>query len=533
MLDVKKLHFSQAFASVHEACLETISAGKARGVNLTPFFFTHLSFTRHPFTTLWRKEEPAAEYMTRLGRAAGGKIRRDSIGNVCIDFPGRGRGVDAKPIILQGHLDMYCQGADGKEHDFKANPMRLVALRNHTVKGEKPGEEKVLPIAIKAVGTNCGHDGRAAASLSMCAVMDPEIADCPPLRVISTVGEEEDFRGAINIDRTFLEGAQCLISLDASAPAQVRIACGGLRTYRADVNVLRAELLPGHISFKIEVSKLTDMHASLYPKGRAQATALLNHLVKELLEIPEVALTEYRSGKEDQFFAIQTAGHIVVAAPESRAGEIQSLVEKFPQWEQARWRADPNIEHKITQVENLPTYIVNAKEIFERLCDVQTGVVAWEGEAEASDPLELKYFGSINSLDDCIRVQGGFRAYDNSRLDPAIEDIRTRIGDPSRFEIRDRDSAYSTPRDSSFVLAVIDGVKKASGAADVVRYLSGLELSVFQILQPELPIVAMGPGIYGQHGAEEALDLTTVAPCALALKEIFLTLCTNKVSTKS
>jgi hypothetical protein len=89
-----------------------------------------------------RNEAAAADWVAERGRALGGTVERDAVGNVLIRkaaSPGR----EGRPAVaLQCHVDMVCEQNEGTGHDFTRDPIRVRRVGDH----------------LRATGTTLGAD---------------------------------------------------------------------------------------------------------------------------------------------------------------------------------------------------------------------------------------------------------------------------------------------------------------------------------------------------------------------------------------
>ncbi len=128
-----------------------------------------------------------AHVLDRLGEL-GLVARADRAGNVVADVPASS---EAETVVLQAHLDMVCEADAGT--------------------GLDPAVDGVFPVVadgwVQAPGTTLGADDGigVAVALAIAAVAASDSAGTPrsplpPLQLLFTVDEEEDFSGAAGVD---------------------------------------------------------------------------------------------------------------------------------------------------------------------------------------------------------------------------------------------------------------------------------------------------------------------------------------------
>eukprot|EP00968_Pinguiococcus_pyrenoidosus_P004674 scaffold301_cov243-Pinguiococcus_pyrenoidosus.AAC.179 len=73
-----------------------------------------------------KKEERVLEFLKSFAKERGLATKEDAVGNLVILAPGRNGGENAKPVVLQGHVDMVCEKNSDTVFDFDADPIRLM-----------------------------------------------------------------------------------------------------------------------------------------------------------------------------------------------------------------------------------------------------------------------------------------------------------------------------------------------------------------------------------------------------------------------
>ena len=144
--------------------------------------------------------------------------KTDDAGNVIADLPASS---EAATVVLQAHLDMVCEADPGA--------------------GSDPAIDGVFPVVVdgwvQAPGTTLGADDgigvavalaiAAEATSSTTSVSPPR----PPLQLLFTVDEEEDFSGAAGVDPRLVTG-RILLNLDSEQEHEVIIgSAGGSRVF--------------------------------------------------------------------------------------------------------------------------------------------------------------------------------------------------------------------------------------------------------------------------------------------------------------
>src|SRR5436190_9315291 len=75
-----------------------------------------------------KHETAAGDFVRQVADRLGLEAERDATGNVIVRKPAASGRETATAVCLQGHLDMVCEKAPAKAHDFSADP---ISLRRH------------------------------------------------------------------------------------------------------------------------------------------------------------------------------------------------------------------------------------------------------------------------------------------------------------------------------------------------------------------------------------------------------------------
>src|SRR4030042_6352178 len=70
------------------------------------------------------KEKAMGDYIAAAGKAAGLVVKRDEVGNVCVEKPASPGRENAPGVILQCHQDMVCEKNSDVAFDFAKDTIR-------------------------------------------------------------------------------------------------------------------------------------------------------------------------------------------------------------------------------------------------------------------------------------------------------------------------------------------------------------------------------------------------------------------------
>ncbi|MCP4041739.1 MAG: aminoacyl-histidine dipeptidase, partial [Gammaproteobacteria bacterium] len=191
------------------------------------------------------KEELARKYVTEWAGRHGLQWERDAVGNVVVRAPGRGRGIDAPGVILQGHLDIVCEKNSDVVHDFELDPIRL----------RRAGDR------VFAQGTTLGADNGVGVALALAAA-EGLYQHHPPLELLLTVDEESGLSGAMELNGSMLKYRQ-MINLDAEEEGTLYVGCAGGEDRSVSAPVRRQPLSGVDVGMVISVRGLRGGHSGI------------------------------------------------------------------------------------------------------------------------------------------------------------------------------------------------------------------------------------------------------------------------------
>ena len=190
----------------------------------------------------------------------------DDAKNVIIYKPATAGYENYAPVILQGHIDMVCQKAEGVEIDFF----------------EQGIEPYVDGDFVKARGTTLGADNGIAVAM-MLAILEDESLCHPAVEAVFTTDEEIGMVGARQLDMSKLKGRR-MVNLDAEEADIITVSCAGGSDLTVNLPLDRIE--KNGTMFKLSLKGLKGGHSGIEINGnRINADILsgriLNHLKKE------------------------------------------------------------------------------------------------------------------------------------------------------------------------------------------------------------------------------------------------------------
>ena len=227
-----------------------------------------------------RNEKALSDFILRWAESLGLETRQDGVNNVLIRKPAAPGLESAPAVMLQAHIDMVCEKAEGSAHDFAKDPIDWV------IDGD------VLSTGGK---TTLGADDGIGVALAM-AILEDKALRHPALEVLFTVCEEEDFTGADSFDTTQME-ASYLINLDNTD--ERLIVCGSCGGMQADFELpVEWTAVPsGWAAYRVQVSGLRGGHSGEdIHRGRGNANIFLARALMAVEQCGDFYLNSIRGG---------------------------------------------------------------------------------------------------------------------------------------------------------------------------------------------------------------------------------------------
>ena len=432
----------------------------------------------------------------------------DQAGNVVADIPGA---PEAKTVVLQAHLDMVCE-ADAE-----------VAT--------DPAKDGVFPIVadgwVQAPGTTLGADDGIGVAVAL-AIAAEAMADrpCgegppyPPLQLLFTVDEEEDFSGAAGVDPQLVTG-RILLNLDSEHEHEVIIgSAGGSRVFvrvpcdfepapsGADQVLLRVSgLQGGHSGQQIDQNLMNAIKALGYV------------LVRTAAELGPDAATHLRiarlsGGRADN--AIPREAQAVLVADERGRARLEHLAADVQQRVRG-WREGADDGARIEVVESpdpYPTRVFSpaaARTIVDLVVTLPSGVLSMDerlpGIVRTSTNLGVAYIED----DEVVLVSAP-----RSSRQPDLDALHARYASFARLGSARTEVTSAYPAwQPDFHSALLDVVRAAhvevhGTEPQVSAVHAGLEAGEIAAHLPGLDAISIGPTIEGAHSPGERLDVASV-----------------------
>jgi dipeptidase D len=428
----------------------------------------------------------------------------DDAGNVVVDVPGS---PEAETVVLQAHLDMVCEADAGA--------------------GTDPATAGVFPVVadgwVQAPGTTLGADdgiGVAVALAIAAEAMREEGPPYPPLQLLFTVDEEEDFGGAAGVDPELVTG-RVLLNLDSEQEHEVIIgSAGGSRVFLRGPCDWEPAPAGGH-HVLLRVCGLQGGHSGQQiDQNLVNAIKALGYvLTRTADELGPDALTNLRiaelaGGRADN--AIPREARAVLVVDERARARLEHLAADV-QGRVRGWREGADDEAVIEVVESpdpRPTRVFSpaaARRIVDLLVTLPSGVLSMDerlsGIVRTSTNLGVAYVEG----DEAVLVSAP-----RSSRQPDLDSLHARYASfarlgGARVEVTSAYPAWQPDFQSDLLDMVRAAHVEVHGQEPHVTAVhAGLEAGEIAAHLPGLDAVSIGPTIEGAHSPGERLDVASV-----------------------
>ena len=474
------------------------------------------------------KEEGVRAYLRQVADEQGWERYEDDAGNIVLRVPGRGRGTDAAPLAIQGHMDMVCVKEEGLEHDFERDPIRV---RRAVVMLEGEPVE-----VVTADGTTLGSDN----AIGCCAGLALGLAsglDHPPLELLFTADEETGMTGASNLDPRLIRASR-MLNLDAEEHGSLYISCAGGRDLSAVWGTPHQGFDDTFALLEVEISGLTGGHSGLdIGEGRANAVVELVKLLVNVFEDTEgLGLRSLQGGTRSNAIPRRASAQLWVpksqipAVTECFRREGMECCRRFAVTDPlARTRCDvAALDDDDDDAARVGLGAQDALVILRAIAALRDGVFSWSSEVD--DLVETSSnLGVLTMSAEELSIQ----VLSRSSVDLEVERLQDRMS--SVLEHAGADVTFfgaypgwSPDLDNPLLAAAIDVYRRRFGAPPEVKAIhAGLECGVLKKRLPGVDLLSFGPEIRNAHTTDEMVVVDSVQAFWILLKDLASELCTS------
>ena len=454
-------------------------------------------------------EKQVAEWVVEFARQRGLEAEKDDLHCVLVRKPGQGGLEDAPPLVLHGHLDMVCERAEGVEHAFETEPIKLV------VEGDY----------ITADGTSLGADNGIGVSYIL-ALLDSTDLPHPPLEAVLTAMEEKGKVGAAQFDTSRLKGRR-MIDFNWITDNEILAGCSGDVTFTLDVPAEWEDTPASHAEgVLVKVRGLAGGHCEFdIHLERANAVLLLARTVNRVLAETDARVATFHGGAQNN--AIPADAEALLAVRPDQVETVRSLVAELGSTYAQEYRvADPKLRLEADTADRpARVFSQGAAERAAKVTSlVPNGVLSWNlvatGVVESSNNL-----GTARTSEDGVQLMATITAAVTSRKHEILDRVRSLAAlagggvTVSEYGLDAPEFPYRP--ESPLLATAVAAYRDVLGEEPEVHVSQcSLELGMFSQRVPGLDTISIGTELHDLHSPAESVSHRSVAKVWPLVREV-------------
>lgn len=433
-----------------------------------------------------------ADFCVEYAKKLNLKYIRDNADNVIVFKDGNKCGKNAKPVILQGHLDMVCQKTEESSIDFLKDGLDLYVDGDY----------------LKARGTTLGGDNGIAVAMVF-AILESNDLVHPPIEAVFTSDEEIGMLGATVLDTTPLK-SKLMINLDSEEDDVMTVSCAGGREVSASF-VINTENKCG-TKVVVDFKGLKGGHSGVeINSGRVNSNVLasrfLNHMKKQF----EFDLISIGGGDKSNAIPNRT----VISLLLQNAHEFKKTADEYLTLVKSEISSREEDFAPEVLIEDASEYQVFSKEDANRVINAillaPNGIIEMSREIEGLVETSLN-LGILKYENGTIFMQYALRSNKMSALD-ALEEKLCAYFDlaAAKTEVSGHYPPWEFKDNSLLQKLYIETYLKEIGFNVKVEAIhAGLECGIFSSKIEGLDCIAIGPSLFDVHTVNEKLSISSL-----------------------
>lgn len=451
-----------------------------------------LNICKYPHPS--HKEKALSDYLLSWGKQQGLVCMQGTELEVYLRRPASSGFEEQPTLLLQAHMDMVCQTAPGVQHDFDHEPIRPVREGDLLTTGGR---------------TTLGADNGLGVALAMAALT--ENIPHPPLEVLFTTAEEDDFAGAKAAQGKWFK-ARRMINLDNSVENEIIVgSCGGVGaevTFPAERQAVPA----GCAAVRLEIEGLQGGHSGEdVHRGRGSANILLARLLSVLAPL-QVQVSELQGGSCR--VALPRSAYAVLVFSAGALPELRRLTAEYEEIFRREYKyTAPALTVNIKDTD-CPARAVSAADtqrLVQALLLLPNGIREMNGAyrevVEASCNLGEVYLEEAG-----FRIVAEVRAAHESMLEWQIVQSRAAaalLG--GRVRLFGDYPGWTPNPDSQLLQLAAEKMEQEYKKPPVIRAIhAGLEGGAMCRAIPGLDVISIGAAHWGLHSPNETASIPSV-----------------------
>jgi dipeptidase D len=440
-------------------------------------------------------EKGVAEYVISVATRLGLNYHHDQTGNVVI-YKSASKGHErAKPIILQGHLDMVAEKNSDKAFSFETDAIQLVKKDQW----------------LQADGTTLGADNGVGVAAALAVLEDDSLVH-GPIEALFTVDEERGLVGAMTISPDALKG-RAMINLDSEELGVFSIGCAGGADSLITIPISRKNPRNDAI-IDLRLYGLRGGHSGIdIHEGRGNAIKILNRLLYQVNKTIPLEIIEMHGGDKHNAIPREVFAKIIVQA--SKTNELQNWLKKAI--EEIRTEFNPvekDINLNIAKSTEKPAQVLDERsqsKIMAMLFALPHGPQTMSRQIK--DLVETSNnVASIRFSDSTVHVHCSSRSSNKAAINAILDKLVaiTRLAE-GQIEQPNGYPGWMPNLDSEILKVSLKTYKQLTGKdAEYKAIHAGLECGIIGEKFPGMDMISMGPTIQHPHSPEERVDVESV-----------------------
>ena len=432
-----------------------------------------------------------SDWCVEFAKARGLEYYQDSLNNVIIIKEATSGYEQAKPVILQGHLDIVCEKSPDCTKDMEKEGIDLV------IDGDR----------IRAKGTTLGGDNGIAVAMAL-AVLDAGDLPHPRIEAVFTIDEEIGMLGAIGLDMSPLKGRK-LINIDSEEEGIFTVSCAGGNMTRCRLP-FTCEPFAGTV-MEITVGGLLGGHSGVeIDKGRANAGMLLGRLLYSLGKQSEIRLITVTGGKKDNAIP-QEARALLAAADADAVRAVAAKMEAAFCFEYQT--ADPGIfvKAEAANADRVPMDADSTVKVINMLTCLPNGIQAMSADIAGLVQTSLNLGVLLTKEQEMLAsfcVRSSVATQKQMLVDRLACQMELLGGS---IDISGDYPAWEYKQDSALRDLMVQVFKKQYGHVPEISAIhAGLECGMFMGKLADLDCISIGPDMTEVHTYRESMSISSV-----------------------
>ena len=448
-------------------------------------YFAEIAKIPHPSGDLKRISDYLLNECLRLGAEAW----QDETLNVVAVRPASEGFENASPVMIQGHMDMVAEKTVDSDHDFHADPIRLI------LDGDM----------LHADRTTLGSDDGTAVAMMLALIADKDLK-LPRLECIFTTDEETGMDGAEGLDLSFSK-ATCMINLDSEDEGVFTVSCAGGATFGGRLPLKREKVSGTRYDITVK-SRVGGHSGTEIHKDRPNTNVVAGQLLSDLVREEKVRFISLNGGNATNAIPMETTLSVVSDHP--------ILIGPY----EASYRAeyvttDDNVTFLLSEgMEGVHEAVTSGseKDLLFYLTALPNGALDFNHEIEGLTETSLN-LGRMRTTDDLFTVDALIRSSVFSKQQRVVRKL-TAITERANGEavIYGCHPGWAYRKDSPLRDKAVKVWNEMYPAhpAEVVAIHAGLECGILVAKKPDLDIIAIGPSAYDIHTPKERVSVSSI-----------------------